>query len=148
MKYLALVALLFASSSSSAFEIKTLTFEGAKIYNKRDPQFPNIKLLKGKGEGERWTHHINLSLDMDLISTERGAFYWDQEVVGRSTTSQYREVWWDFEFGINVHTFERGAVSFFHHHKSEHTLELARDTYPLEDYYGIRLCFIGTKCRR
>ena len=147
---LLLIVLLLLSSTAQAYELRLLTFEAAKIYNKRDPQFPAYDTLKMKGLGteQKWNHHISLNLDMDLISTPVGAFYWDQEVVGRSTVSQYREVWWDFEFGINIHTFQSGSITLFHHHKSEHALDLEDPKYPLEDYYGLRLCFLGTGCRR
>lgn len=143
-----LLCLVMLSNTAQGYDLRRLSFEAAKMYNKRDPQFPDYDLLRESGKGERWNHHISLNLDMNFVTTSRGSMYWDQEIVGRSTTSQYREVWWEFEVGFNIFTGPESTLDIFHRHKSEHALEVEASSYPLEDFYGIRLCFFGRECRR
>jgi hypothetical protein len=142
------------------FEVNEVSFKSAKIYNMRDPFFPKYTLIresprakppinKKTGEPrweqtEAWNHHVSLKLDLNLLKNKYGALYWDQEIVGQSTTRQFRRIFWDFEVGISI----KDKVSLFHHHRSEHGLDIRTTGYPLRDMYGIKLCFFGKGCKR
>lgn len=144
----AIAFLMTLSTAGHSYGIREASFEAARIYNKRDPQFPEYHLLRQQGKGERWRDHIGLRLDTTLINTKAGNLYWDQIVVGNSTDIQYRETYWEWELGINISSGKNSAVDIFHHHKSEHALDLEDGAYPVEDYYGIRICFWGKECQK
>lgn len=159
-------AFVFPSTSKGA-EVNAATFSVGKIYNKRDYYLTDYTLLREgssyEGQTEKWNHQIDLHSDISLFDfgrtwggERRGEIYWVQDVVGESTTSQYRKVHWEFEWGINI----MDKFDLFHHHRSEHALDrsveatagdayLGRATdYPLLDVYGVRFCFLGSRCGR
>lgn len=142
---------ILAPKSCFGFEVKEVSFAAAKIYNKRDSYLPRYTLLRegpaseDNTQTESWDYSLDLKLDTNLFKHGGVVGYWTQNIVGESTTRQYRRVHWDFEFGLNL--FKNWDV--FHHHKSEHALDVdAQKSYPLQDIYGIRLCFHGSACQR
>lgn len=147
MKRLWVILMLVFSQEAEALELVNAEFELGKIYNKRDLIQPEWTLLsegpERKDGGEVWDYQIGLNLDNDLLKLNKTTAYWDQKVEAQSTTTQYRRVHWEFEFGIN---FVR-SVDVFWYHKSEHLLDEDLDDYPLKDIYGVRVCLMG-KCPR
>jgi hypothetical protein len=134
---------MFPFSSAVASELKALSFELSSFHNKRDPFLPEYDILSrlpGDPNTETWSYLIALQAKYDAITTPSGSLYWNQDIVGLSTDNQFRRVHWEFEWGIRMK-----YVSIFHHHKSEHALDIEVTKYPLEDRYGIRINLMGDK---
>jgi hypothetical protein len=147
--FTALLVYFTHTKHAQGMELRKATWEVGRIYNKRDPQFADDYTLRQRPtSGTPWQHHLGLGLNTNFITLPGGSLYLDQEVIGRSTTSQYREVWWEWDLGINIHAGSSGAIEIFHHHKSEHAMDMPGDNYPLEDYYGVRFCFFGNACKK
>ena len=100
-----LVALTYSGVSKG--EVMQSTFEVSKVYNKRDHYMPEYDLLGGSPEEntsldqsqEHWSHKVSLGLDYRIINFRGYEVYWNQEIVGFSTTEQYRRMYWDWELG-------------------------------------------------
>ena len=153
MVIIAFIGCYLVSSVADGTELRYLGLDLAKFYNKRDPYFPPYHLLReasmdGEEGKETWNHHLSLNVNMDLITVDNGELYWNQSIIGNSTTVQYREVTWDWEIGINVRGSDRMKMfTPFWHHTSRHWLEgkstEKRTNYPLEDFYGLKFCLHG-----
>lgn len=91
---------------------------------------------------ETWAYELRLFMDYDIATTPLGRTYWNQEIIGRATTVQFRYVSWDFEFGHNF----TNSFGIFYHHISEHVMEEKRSRYPMLDIIGFKVCFGGTDC--
>lgn len=124
-------------------QVRQVTFDVDKLYDKRDPYFPQYNLLGGHPSptedqpklGEYWSYNVNLGVKTDLYAFDKFRVYWDQNIIGYSTNVQYRKVTWDWELGARTGQY----VDLFWHHRSEHGLETNLDQrYPIEDVYGIR----------
>jgi hypothetical protein len=86
---------------------------------------------------EKFEYHTSLAWEFDLVCIEDSAIcmYWNNEILAKTTTRQYRSVAWEFEVGFNLK-----RVEFFYNHMSRHCLECNADqSYPLENYVGFRL---------
>lgn len=140
---------MFLVSKSFGVEVRKVTYETAKIYNYRHTYMPDYTLLQeapvdGQDQSEVWDYHVGLGLNLNLITTEEGTFYWDQKIEGEATTKQFRRTAWIFEFGIDF-----GPASIYRSHMSEHLLDAISDNkYPVRDFYGFRMCFYGADCGR
>lgn len=141
-----LILIAFCAPLSLTAEVKQMTVDVTKVYNKRDAYLPEYTLLSNEpvlneevdSRREYWTHRVDLGLKYDLYRNSKYRVYWDQNIVGHSTERQFRKMYWDWEIGQSI--YKRFDV--FWHHRSEHGLEAAADRdYPVEDIVGIRIYF-------
>jgi hypothetical protein len=95
---------------------------------------------------ERLEMRPKIAFDFDWYCTSDTQFcaYLNQEVIGKSTTNQYRFVSWIIEGG-----FALGKVEFFYWHQSQHMLEAValNGKYPNENVAGVRLKLINNPRR-
>jgi hypothetical protein len=147
-------ALALTSLSAQGFDVVDAQFEVGKFYHKRDPMGPKYTLIReghkpynrdDKLESdETWNHQVGLRLDTDLFRFRNVAMYWDQELVGQTTTHQYRRIYWDFEVGFS---WLNNRFHTLWNHRSDHLLDKDYSKYPLHDVYGIRVCLLK-RCPR
>jgi len=152
MSGLLMLFFLGLGSTAGAAELKRAGFQGGHVYNKHDlfiPEYTDYEMgpvarhnQSGTGKPERWAYELRLFMDIDLYKSKYGTFYWNNDVIGMSTTRQFRYVSWDFETGYQFNK----RIGLFYHHQSEHVLERERNSYPMHDVMGIRFCFGGSKC--
>jgi hypothetical protein len=146
---------LFLIFTGSAYggELKRVGVQVGHIYNLYDTYIPKytgyeldpvVRYEANRDDkiDETWAYELRLFMDYDIGTSFLGTTYWNQEIIGRATTVQFRYVAWDFEVG---HRFT-DSVGIFYHHISEHVMEDTRTRYPMLDTVGIRLCFGGTEC--
>ena len=158
MRYLILLALLLQlllpgvvqgnETNYSPKAVRELNLTFRKHYNRQDFFLDDYSLIGYQGyyehQPEYWSYGLELELDLTLATSKYIDVYWDQNIVGDSTNKQYRRVHWEFEIGFAV----QEKVSIFHYHRSEHVLDIAKERYPLYDYHGLRVCFIGPGCKK
>ncbi len=132
--YLLLYIIMTTDAQSAEILIpRSLTFTEGQYHGNvnRDP-YLGIDNAK-----EKFEYHTSLAWDFDLLCIESSAvcLYWNNEILAKTTTRQYRSVAWEFEVGFNLK-----RVDFFYNHMSRHCLECNEDrSYPLENYVGFRL---------
>jgi hypothetical protein len=134
-----------------AFRLVDAELEVGKLYNYYDPSAPKYSLFRDKhdndkyGTNEAWDSQIGLRVATNVLELPAGYYYLDQEVIGDSTTHQYRRVTYAWETGLSV---PDQAIRLFWNHQSEHLLDTVQiDHYPVRDFYGVRICLMGS-CKR
>lgn len=140
-KYLILLVFILFSSNAVAYSlnIRDVYFESAGYVGKNYDSY-----LDMDSELEQLSYIVACGWDLDLFRYGKNlSFYWDNRVEGKSSTRQFRHVSWKFQFGFNLYN----AVDIFYFHESQHLLDMDRpkseSLFPLENFIGIRLHFIG-----
>ncbi len=134
MKYWLLIGLFLSCDVKAVefLELRKLEFTEGQYEGKvnRDPY------LGINNQKEQFAYHTALRWDFDLVCVDRlVCMYWNNEILAKTTTRQYRSVAWEFEGG-----FSFGRVDIFYNHMSRHCLECNEDrSFPLENYIGFRL---------
>ena len=127
-------------------ELQRLSVEAESLYSKQDfflPEYSvNKRTLDDVSGRERWAYSLKLRADIKLADTGLGKTYWNNTVTGMSTTKQFRYVGYEFKV---LHQITSGVGVFYYHH-SEHGLDIERNGYPLQDSFGVVLCFAGRQC--
>lgn len=143
-----LAGLLLWACCSTAFahewrllELDQMSMEYSEIFNNRDPYFTYQDRIHG-GEGEFWLYRVAVNFDLALIKFGPYGLRWRNAVIGDSTNAQFRQVQWQFRWGIQVSP----NVEVFYDHRSRHGMELVSDTkYPLENRVGVEVTFYQRK---
>jgi hypothetical protein len=94
-------------------------------------------------EGERLQHSATMEMDIDLACTtyQEICLLWNNDIIGKASSQQFRQVSWDFRFGFAVGKY----VELGLHHISEHELDRKSNydiRYPLENVVYLQLKFI------
>lgn len=122
-------------------KVSKVQFTFGNLINKRlsyIPEFNNHENFFSDSDLERWAYESIIEVDVDY-----NKMYFNNDIIGYVTNRNYRYISWDFEIGYNLGK----VIKLYYHHKSEHVMELERDTkYPLHDSVGFKLCLIGNKC--
>lgn len=149
---LILLYLIAPALAYSEPEVRKIGMSGGYFYNKKSwflDEYTDYKINPydrltedSKGERERWSYELRLFFDTDLAKTKFGEFYLNQQVTGMSTTRQFRYVSWEFKLGQRL----TDRFDIYYHHKSEHGLDIERNSYPMHDAIGISYCFGGSDC--
>ncbi len=108
------------------------------LMRRTSEEFP-YNQSEGLTVDERLSMTPRLVFDWDFYCStyDEVCFYWNNEVIGKSTNQQYRYVSWQFENGI---AFK--MIDVFYNHLSAHCLECTPQyhyKYPNENVIGIRL---------
>lgn len=145
-----LSAISISSTISFASELRLLEadqlyFETAKTWHLIDPYWDRVRYdydefgNKLGDSGEYWTYGMCVGFDLTLVQAGDFAWTWTNRVEGNSTNYQFRRVAWG-----NTMEMKYGKVSAFASHLSEHLLDADYPgMYPLTDFYGVRLYFLG-----
>lgn len=112
------------------------------LMRRLDDNSPYRYSSTGLYDDEKLSMSPRVRFDFDLYcsSFDEICFYWNNEVIGKSTNQQYRFTQWSFENGI---AFKK--VDLFFNHLSAHCLECIpeyHDRYPNENIVGIRFNLI------
>jgi hypothetical protein len=119
-------------------EVKKAAIEFGSYYGKNHDPY----LLLDR-EDEQLEHTPSMIMNVDVICTKANdvCIFWDNTVLGKATTTQYRGVGWDFRVGLNFDNRVETGV----HHYSYHELDRKsnRDIrFPLENTVYIQFKFI------
>lgn len=141
------MTLLFTAIASGA-EVKEVRFEVESHYNLRDPFLPDYtvgqrpQLQEYSPKKEEWSYSIRLINEFSLFKGILGETLWYNKVTGASTTTRFRYVGYEYRFTQQI----TPGFGIYYHHHSEHGIDIDREEFPLQDSFGVSLCFIGTKC--
>ena len=139
-----LLALLWAAPAAAApMSITDASLDVYRVVSAYDPYQPDYSTsqLESVGDStEVWTLGTALNLGLRLFNLGWGRYalpvHWDHRIHGRSTQAQFRHVGWEWDLTVGE------QVQFLYHHHSQHALESQpAESYPLEDYVGLRLRF-------
>jgi hypothetical protein len=125
---------LFSTEAEGA-EVRKLTFTAAAYQGTNHDPYLLIDNLD-----ERLQHITSVAWDVDMWCTAFNQYciYWNNDVIGKASSKQYRSVEWSFEVGMAF-----PYVDLFFGHMSRHILEGVRDIrFPLENVIGFRMKFI------
>jgi len=147
MRVLLLFVLLMVSCGADAAEgfvlRKAAISDGQYMGTNRN----SYMLLDDKETGERLAHATTMTMDIDLICTSFNelCMYWDNDVIGKASNQQYRQISWSFRFGFAIGRY----LEFGYRHLSEHILDQsARETgYPLENTIELQFKFVESPRR-
>jgi hypothetical protein len=120
---------------AGGMEVRKLNFEAAAYQGTNHDPYLLIDNLD-----ERLQHITAVNWDVDMWSTSDNQYviYWNNSVIGKASSSQYRSVAWEFEIGMAY-----PKLDLFYSHMSRHILEGVRDIrFPLENAVGLRIKFI------
>jgi len=121
MKYLCLLWLL---STISYAKVRELSLDLKRMPFQRDFLFP---------DRTNWGHEVRMTADMNI-----GRWFIDNQLTGRTYDSRFRYVAWEYDTGFYILPW----LDLIWSHKSQHTMDLYRDKFPVTDSYGIRLKFV------
>lgn len=116
-------------------DLDSFDMRAAKFGCNRDPLTPDIGCHQYLGR---------VATDFNLRIMEVG--YWNNEVHGEGTESQFQTMGWHWELGLRL----TNQISIYHEHHSRHRLDSTgpdynqderSDGFPVEDSYGIRMQF-------
>ena len=108
-------------------EVRELSLDLKRMPFQRDFMFP--------GQTE-WQAETKLTANVTLWR-----YFQDNQITGRTYGDRYRYVSWEFTHGFTLTPW----LDVIHSHKSQHTIDLYSDKFPVTDGYGIRLKFVETK---
>lgn len=146
MRSLVLVAALLASPAMAqdvqVLELETMSMDYGKIANHRDIYLPYEDAGRDRYEtDETWRYRVGVNFDLNLLRfSDTYRFHWKNRVEGNSTYDQFREVAWNFRWGLQLGE----VVELYYDHSSRHVLDQAPDaprSYPLTNVYGAEVTF-------
>lgn len=128
MKVLLILLALIACEAEA--KVTEFTLDLKRMPFNRDYFFP---------ERTDWDYETRLN-----FSGEIGVFFMDNTLTGRTYDSRYRYVSWGFDMGLRVTDW----LDIVHTHLSQHAMDLYRESFPVNDSYGIRINFLEKKDRK
>ncbi len=136
-------------SRAGGAELRLVSLDIETFYSKHDPFLPEYATYKRsqlpyqQSGKEQWSYSLKLRNDILLFNSILGDTLWENVITGASTTNQFRYV--GYEFYVRQRLTDN--FSIFYHHHSEHGLDTYRRGYPLQDSFGINVCFGGSECQ-
>lgn len=134
-----------ADAAAKTIELRLLDFEAGFYTGRNYDPYLNREAPKGltdDGSGiaveERlsMTPRARFNFDLWCDSNDEMCFYFNNQIIGKSTDHQYRLVSWVIDTGMSWKSFD-----LFFQHLSSHCLEcepIDRPVYPNENWAGIR----------
>lgn len=119
-------------------EVRQLSLDVRKMKDARLAYYPNKNDFTSY-VGLNWDVGHKLGLGLDTFWENRTYFYGD--------SAQVRYIGWEFDVGVGT-----DKIQLIYHHHSEHRADSDRygqystgAKFPLENSFGVKLCFIGCK---
>lgn len=126
-------------SNLKILDVDQFYIEYEQFKGRRDPYLPEFN--------DRWRDRTNVKFNVNIL----GALYFDSRIHMESLDNgTYKSGGWEWFVGARLFSW---ADIFFHHH-SQHVFEKnvpsveGKNTFPVEDAYGIRIKLIDGPKRR
>jgi hypothetical protein len=123
-----------------------LDMEVYRIINARSADF---YYAERSGQVEAETFYGGTTMDVGIcLACGKWQVRWDSKIHAEGTEAQYRWVGWQWDLSADI---VPGKLQIFHKHHSEHWMDRKAlpmpdgmpGQFPLKDYVGLRIRFIG-----
>lgn len=128
------------ASDIHVLELNKMSMFYERLPNNRDTYLPYEDWGRDRYDtDETWDFALGVKYDWDIIRfADDYRLHWDNKVHGASTTSQFREIAWQFRIGLQLGK----VVELYYDHLSDHVLDHAPPeprTYKLRNSFGAEI---------
>lgn len=150
MKFFILFVLLLVAPAAMAGELRLLeldamSMEFGRIANNRDAYFPYEDPSYDRFDtAETWDSQVAAKFDLALLAFRNYRMHWDNKITGAQTSVQFRQVTWDFRWGLEL----GNRLELYYDHTSSHLLDQSPEgprRYTLKNVYGAAINFYRRK---